>query len=560
MAVRTISAGPMALLFAFGVLGLAGLSAAAQPQPPGETPPQPGAGSQLAAPPRPGGPGEPSGGGFPGGPPGSSVPGGFPGSGGPGGPGPRFHFTIAPNTPVKDLLPTPPAVKSVKGPVVTDDLRAIPEVEFQTRPAKPADVNKSAEAIAHQLAKITHLNAKKTDAFMAALLENRPELAGLPFSMGDDCRTTGERSKQFTIAVNTVRQAMGGGGGGVFPQFGGPGFPGVGGPPGGGPGFGFSGPGMPQATVNVVGPGSFWTQYPALCDQQDAARGRTDRALREHVTVARIAALMQMFAPESGEMRLGLVKYLTGVPHVESTKALARLAIYSPEADVRAAAVESLKIRREKDYTDVLVKGLRYPWPAVARRAAEAISATGRTDLIPELVAVLGEEDPRMPAAREKGGKKVSVVREMVRVNHHRNCMMCHAPTSSGSPSDVALTAEVPVPGQPLPTPSQGYGQSLPDLMVRIDVTYLRQDFSAVLPVGDDKPWPEQQRFDFIVRERALAADEAAEYRAQLTPREAGELSPYHKAALAALRELTGKDTAPTAEAWRKLLNIKKTD
>ena len=31
-------------------------------------------------------------------------------------------------------------------------------------------------------------------------------------------------------------------------------------------------------------------------------------------------------------------------------------------------------------------------------------------------------------------------------------------------------------------------------------------------------------------------------------------LSPYHKAAVAALRDLTGKDTAPTAEAWRKLL------
>jgi hypothetical protein len=31
-------------------------------------------------------------------------------------------------------------------------------------------------------------------------------------------------------------------------------------------------------------------------------------------------------------------------------------------------------------------------------------------------------------------------------------------------------------------------------------------------------------------------------------------VSPYHKAALAALRELTGKDTEPTAAAWRKLL------
>ena len=40
-----------------------------------------------------------------------------------------------------------------------------------------------------------------------------------------------------------------------------------------------------------------------------------------------------------------------------------------------------------------------------------------------------------------------------------------------------------------------------------------------------------------------------SEVRGKLTPKEAGVLSPYHKAALAALRELTGKDTTPTAEA-----------
>jgi hypothetical protein len=53
-----------------------------------------------------------------------------------------------------------------------------------------------------------------------------------------------------------------------------------------------------------------------------------------------------------------------------------------------------------------------------------------------------------------------------------------------------------------------------------------------------------------------LMETEAADYRAKLAPKEAGVLSPYHKAALAALRELTGKDTTPTAEAWRKLLKL----
>jgi hypothetical protein len=477
-------------------------------------------------------------------------------------PGQRFTFTIDANTPVKDLLPTAPAANPVKGPVLSDDLKAVPEVEFQARP-KITNDGKLPEQIAHQLAKINHLNAKKTDEFMRALIASRPDLAGMPFIMGDDCRTAGERSRLFAQAVNTVRQALGGG---VAINFGGQ----MGGPGGfRGPGMGFSGPGIPGSGGGTVpapqppqpaGPGSmgpFWTAYPALCEQEDAAQKRPDKDLHEHVTVTRIAALMQMLAPESAELRLGLVKYLTAVPHVEATKALARLAIYSPEDDVRASALESLKVRREKDYTDILVKGLRYPWPAVAKRSADAIAKLGRNDLIPELVAVLGEADPRLPATKDADGKKISVVREMVRVNHHRNCMMCHAPRDPVTTAAGALTAEVPIPGQPLPTPFQGYGSSSPDLMVRIDVTYLRQDFSAMLPVSVENPWPESQRFDFLVRERQLSCEEADEYRAQLAQKEPGVLSPYHKAAVAALRDLTGKDAAPTAEAWRKLLGVK---
>ena len=77
-----------------------------------------------------------------------------------------------------------------------------------------------------------------------------------------------------------------------------------------------------------------------------------------------------------------------------------------------------------------------------------------------------------------------------------------------------------------------------------------------MLPVSDSHPWPELQRFDFLVRERKLTAEEAVAYRENLIPKEVGVLSPYHRAALAALRELTGKDAAPTAEAWRKLLAL----
>jgi hypothetical protein len=492
--------------------------------------------------PPPTGPGQPfpggsgfSGGGFPGGPPNGrpfTGPDGLSGfqptvtaSGRRGvGPVPRFTFTIDPGTSTESLLPRPPHQKRIPGPLMTDDLAKVPEVAFQARPAKdaaPADLTRDT---AHQLAKIGHLNAKKTDAFMTALLDRRPDLAGLPFAMGDACRTHGERSRQLTRAVALVRQALG------------------------------------HIQGNPPGAGTtFWQQYAALTHQEDTNRGRTDRATAEHVALARAAALVQMLAAESPDVRVGLAKYLAGVSHVEATHALARMAIFSAEDDVRQAAIDALRVRREKDYTDTLVKGLSYPYPPVAKRAADAIAKLERKDLIPELIAVLERDDARMPVTKEIDGEKTHVVRELVRLNHHRNCMMCHSPGNPGTVPAETLTAEVPVQGQPLPTPAQGYNRSSPDLMVRIDVTYLRQDFSVMMPVLDEQPWPESQRFDFFVRERTLSDPEAVPYWDRLTITAPGEVSPYHKAALAALRDLTGKDAAPTAEAWRKLLFLPKT-
>jgi hypothetical protein len=59
--------------------------------------------------------------------------------------------------------------------------------------------------------------------------------------------------------------------------------------------------------------------------------------------------------------------------------------------------------------------------------------------------------------------------------------------------------------GTPRPTqPKPG------DIFVRADVTYLRQDFSVTQPVPQAKPWPAQQRFDFLVRTREASGDEIA--------------------------------------------------
>src|SRR5262249_10180529 len=150
----------------------------------------------------------------------------------------------------------------------------------------------------------------------------------------------------------------------------------------------------------------FWEHFQLLCARQDKEADRSDRCLAETVTRARIAALMQVLAPEGPGLRRGLVKYLAATSHPEATRALARVALFSAEDEVRRAAGDALNVRRERDYTPVLLQGLRYPWPAVAKRAAEALVKLERTDLVPHLVDLLDEADPRAPVLKEVENKK----------------------------------------------------------------------------------------------------------------------------------------------------------
>src|SRR5262249_32667576 len=146
------------------------------------------------------------------------------------------------------------------------------------------------EEAAHVIAKINHLNKTKTDLFLHVLLEHRPDLAGLPLVMGEACRMSKKRSKAFAEAVPTVRQA-------VF---------------------------IGEPEINPAR--SFWKRYG---DHKDTEPGAAE---------ARVAALMQMLAPESAEMRVGLADHIASLSQREAGEALAKLAVFSPEEDVRQRA------------------------------------------------------------------------------------------------------------------------------------------------------------------------------------------------------------------------------
>jgi hypothetical protein len=441
----------------------------------------------------------------------------------------RFHFKIDPKTPLRDLLPTPPRMAPPAGPLLGEDLDQVPQVHFQEPLVAPRSANlsklspeeaiavvkkgveaqeKLLEQTAHQIAKINFLNKKQLDHFIAVLVRDRPDLAGLPFVMGADCRLTQERCKVFTHTVQTLR-------GYLKPRYKAP----------------------------------FWERCEETYPPGDASRSE-----RKEEAPAVIATLMQFLPVESPTLRQGLAPFLARYPEKEASQALVRLALFDADEGVRKAALDALEKRGPQDVGALLLQGLQYPWPAVARNAASALVHLKRTDLVPTLVDLLDQPDPRAPVLREVKGKKVPVVRELVRINHHRNCLLCHAPGNTPDVSEEVLLAGVPIPGSPL-SPS-GYRGTSPDVVVRADVTYLRQDFSRLQRVPDSAPWPEMQRFDFLVRTRTLTDAEATKYRAEFARLE--KTSPYREAALTALRSLTGQDAEPTAAAWRQVLGLPK--
>jgi hypothetical protein len=239
------------------------------------------------------------------------------------------------------------------------------------------------------------------------------------------------------------------------------------------------------------------------------------------------ALLEQILQAEGQAQRLYLVVALRANSAPAATAALARRAVFDPSEEIRRAALEALRRRPAEEARPALLAGLRHLWPPAADHAAEALAYLQDRGAVPDLVRLLDQPDPRAPA-RDERGKWIRP--ELVRVNHLRNCFLCHAPSAgTGDP----VRGLVPEPGQPI---REQYYDDTRGTFVRADVTYLRQDFSVSQPVANARPWPEQQRYDYLVRSREVTDEEAAEWRRRPPP------CPQREAVLFAIRQLKGVD------------------
>jgi hypothetical protein len=252
-----------------------------------------------------------------------------------------------------------------------------------------------------------------------------------------------------------------------------------------------------------------------------------------------LPVLAHVLEAEGEAVRLRLVQELAREHDPSAVAVLAGRAMADLSPRVRQAAVATLKAFPPEQYEPYLLQGLRYPWPAVAGHAAAALVQLDARAAVPKLVELLTLPDPARPARGRKAGGWV--VRELVRLNHLRNCLLCHA--ASAGPSDGLLRAPVPTPGRPLPVAAAGHPAGD---FVRADFVFLRPDFSADLPAGADGPWPAEQRFDFVVRTVRLPAD------ALPVLKTAGDY-PQRQAVRYALRRLTGQDGGDSLARWRQI-------
>jgi hypothetical protein len=268
---------------------------------------------------------------------------------------------------------------------------------------------------------------------------------------------------------------------------------------------------------------------------------------------ATVRACVQIFPEGDQTLREFLVEMLTGHEGEFASHALARLAVADPCAKVRDQAGKALANRPHKEFQSVLVQFLKYPWQSGSARAAHLLVELKIKDAVPDIRQLLEEPDINLPRTVVIDRHPQQAVPQLARINHLKGCMICHSPvnpvTVNGLPRSGTFGRDFPVGSVPSPdgivpppfSPAYYYQQRSSDLMVRADITFLRQDFSVVQQVPKYGAWPTEQRFDFVAR--WLPVEEHQADQLCRTYQQNG-ISPQRQAALYVLEQLSGKETA----------------
>ena len=309
---------------------------------------------------------------------------------------------------------------------------------------------------------------------LAAHVQQRHNLQGLPLMMGEDCRSDRELAVARNKVAFGVRNSL-------------------------------------RRLDVFASKSSYGSEF--SISEEEVRKQFTDRLFAltydsdSKSNVGKYVAIYeQILQVESTPKRMLMVGLLSDIKGREAGEALARRALFDMDEGVRSAAATVLKGRDKGDYQSILQQALNYPWSPVALRAKalyESAESKQNVKQLPEqsddMRFVTVGHHVSAPFESPHGEWKV---KELVKVNHLRNCVMCHQVSCN---KDDPLRGQIPSPGQELP---RIYYNSSRGDFVRADTVYLRQDFSVMLPVKDHGKWPEMQRFDFFVRTRDATGED----------------------------------------------------
>jgi hypothetical protein len=369
----------------------------------------------------------------------------------------------------------------------------------------PNYAKKSAKDLAALAKELAKQNADAKDGFIMQLKKDRADLAGLPFLMGKDCTLEKGDAKALAEASVSVRFALDGR--------------------------------RSAARAN---------KRPSSSTPEDFGMAY-EFAGAFTVPTEYVPAAHQILSASPKDFRFVLAVRLKEVKGPKATSSLVKLALFDLDAKVRREATKALEDRPKAEYLDEVAKAFRYPWAPIARHASEAAASLKLKELIPDLVATFNEPDPTEPfMVKSDDGKQKKMIRELVRINHHRNCMLCHAPLGDAKVTrDIPLGPAVSMQNELPPISSAVYySERGGAILVRADITYLRQDFSVVQEVNNPGKWPVMQRFDYFLRTREFGENETFEALPEVTP--------HRQAVLEALEGLTGRSGPPRADAWQE--------
>ncbi len=347
-------------------------------------------------------------------------------------------------------------------------------------------------------ASLDPFDSKARDEPIEQLVDNRTDLVGLPLVMGRDCHMEEKRANSMDLVSREL-----------------------------GPTMALSFANRPGTNLDVI------TKRKAVTFANVLPGYNGDSQ--------KILTVDQMVQHEVPTLKLDFLAKLGSERNQVNANLLACYAKYDLDEGIRMAATRSLANYDPAAYRKQLLKGFSYPWEIVAQHSAESLVRLNDIDAVPELVELLRAPSPNSPY-KNKQGKYVR--RQLVAVNHMKNCMLCHAPSYSSRDRGRAI---VPEWNRPVPPSYYHPGSSPSRLVARADITYLRQDFSVMQPVEKHNHWPKNQRFDYVVREAPVAGEDAGRSRQVAT-------QSYRDAIVFALQKLT--DRMPERNdynTWRKI-------